>query len=1188
MRADKVAATNDLVILGGNFHSRSTYNGMASEFDHLPVEADIGLGTMPFTRAVTTKKVKCYEVLSDPVWLGKWAAEADTRAGRLGPIMGDNVHNAHKTLVHTVKSLIDVIPTRSITEEPGFVRAHKAAADVIAGAHRTVLAEIDASDASEESKSVDRTYLADSIQSQYRALAEEQKVKFIGRAHAMAPSKLYALFTKSERPNKPHVVRDGIRLNDKQSAAVFQETFAAKCRNPDVDIDGILNTAPSDWKGNTFFQQQTTRKPSSYADVIRERQKQILLGGKLPWDDEHCDDLPITAEEVHAAIMTHPASATPDVDGIPLCILQAIPLGALHCYMARLFTRCRDIGIVPRGWKLQQITPAYKGSPKPVGEASSYRPISITSYFSRTWERVVVLRLEQMLARLCPAQFGYLRARTPEQMVGLIQRTLERITETKTKDTQSHFVAAALSFDCTDAFCKITPAMVKKALLRIGVDIKTVEVITDWMTDRMQSVKVGDFITAYIIVEAGLPQGSVLGPLLWDVVFDDLNVFLYRRAPGLKQDLLPEHVLEVSFADDLEMIVGASTTKTAARRLEDWAAHAVAWLRAAGIPISDKTKASFFHRNREAPKPDELTMFAGKHRNLTVAIGTEGLKILGIHFSSDGTCKKHLEVLIEHLEGVHENLRAIAKLVHPQKVRQIYAQQGLTKLRYGASAVWQVETADYKPPHGYLRDPRGPVHKGLKDNLQSAHAKCARTIIGTNYSCNGDLALREAGLSTVDTFMQLQVARSHCLFKGRKGMEKAMLVGRQPLPLFEGLMAGDTEANHPSLVALPYHPGEAAIAMRNVGFIMGLNVKEPKRKAPPPFEVRAKMTKAELDAMLAAPKVAHDRLKKAENERRVMDLPEYDMTLATDASLSKKGGLERDRQKGTIRSGWGWELKGALNRTINSGQHRTASPPTIYTLEGYAGFMGLLGLEHAIRQNGDNLATPPDGRRWRILWKTDSRSIAEALRRGPLRQRELIAASLWEVLVRLVELGVDIDIMHVYSHVGDENNAAADALAGDPYASCPDRVIFTPRDAAALLEAKILAKEEAEFVNTGLRRYEGSKKFLEFPSMKRGDLRTLMQLRLGVCELLGGHLHGMPDPCPQCCAPGVLARGGLAVEHMFSCKEALALRTKHLGSPLGLYNPRTLWDEPRRALAYAKAFWTDLPVVAPVVVAVES
>ena len=75
-----------------------------------------------------------------------------------------------------------------------------------------------------------------------------------------------------------------------------------------------------------------------------------------------------------------------------------------------------------------------------------------------------------------------------------------------------------------------------------------------------------------------------------------------------------------------------------------------------------------------------------------------------------------------------------------------------------------------------------------------------------------------------------------------------------------------------------------------------------------------------------------------------MDLPEYDVTLATDASLSKKGGLERDRQKGTIRSGWGWELKGALNRTINSGQHRTASPPTIYTLEGYAGFMGLLGL----------------------------------------------------------------------------------------------------------------------------------------------------------------------------------------------------------------------------------------------------
>jgi len=78
----------------------------------------------------------------------------------------------HFFFISSFLHFIDVIPTRSITEEPGFVRAHKAAADVIAGAHRTVLAEIDASDASEESKSVDRTYLADSIQSQYRALAE--------------------------------------------------------------------------------------------------------------------------------------------------------------------------------------------------------------------------------------------------------------------------------------------------------------------------------------------------------------------------------------------------------------------------------------------------------------------------------------------------------------------------------------------------------------------------------------------------------------------------------------------------------------------------------------------------------------------------------------------------------------------------------------------------------------------------------------------------------------------------------------------------------------------------------------------------------------------------------------------------------------------------------------------------------
>ena len=331
---------------------------------------------------------------------------------------------------------------------------------------------------------------------------------------------------------------------------------------------------------------------------------------------------------------------------------------------------------------MQLITPAYKGAPKQEGDASSYRPIAITSYLSRTWERVVALRLENTLARLCPAQFGYLRGRTADQMTGATRRTIERILGTTPNEGGAHHVAAAISFDCTDAFCKVTPAMVRKGLIRIGVDANTTEVITEWMTDRRQAVKLGGTVTAYELVEAGLPQGSVLGPFLWDVVFDDLNVLLYREAARVLRDVPAGHMFCGSFADDLNMVVGGATPAAAARKLQDWAQQACVWFDTAGIPVSPKSKASFFARTNRPPVPAVLKLFTGINPTREIAITNEGLKILGVHFSNDGTCKKHLQLVQEHLANLCITLGSIAMLAHPHKVRQIYQQQGMTKLRY--------------------------------------------------------------------------------------------------------------------------------------------------------------------------------------------------------------------------------------------------------------------------------------------------------------------------------------------------------------------------------------------------------------------------------------------------------------------------------------------------------------------------
>ena len=100
------------------------------------------------------------------------------------------------------------------------------------------------------------------------------------------------------------------------------------------------------------------------------------------------------------------------------------------------------------------------------------------------------------------------------------------------------------------------------------------------------------------------------------------------------------------------------------------------------------------------------------------------------------------------------------------------------------------------------------------------------------------------------------------------------------------------------------------------------------------------------------------------------------------------------------------------------------------------------------------------------------------------------------------------------------------------------------------------------------------------PHWPRHLTQLVAQLRTGVCGILGGVLHGFPEDCYRCNQHAALARGGLAVAHVFLCPapSAVALRGTH-----GLEQqstPRVLWTHPLEAAAYVSDFARARPVVA--------
>ena len=328
------------------------------------------------------------------------------------------------------------------------------------------------------------------------ALTQEHTRKTIGRYYRMAPSKLYDFLTSTASYRDPHILGpNGVALPPEGAAAVFQDVFVAKCSARPADPSKVIVEPPVNWEEENplskalFNESVIPRREKSrlcYIDVLRARAEVVDLC--LPHDIDTVRRDRISPAEVFEAIRMHPSTNCPDPSGISLAALQAVPFGALHQYLADWFSDCMRRGEVPNDWKLGLITPVFKGKDKPEGEAASYRPVSITSYISRTWERILVMRMEDRLARLHNSQFGFLRGRTSEQLLGHIRRTLRRTTGVRDKETNKYFVAAGVSFDCTDAFCKIGAATAAKAMRRIGVDESTIRVITSWLTDRMQAV----------------------------------------------------------------------------------------------------------------------------------------------------------------------------------------------------------------------------------------------------------------------------------------------------------------------------------------------------------------------------------------------------------------------------------------------------------------------------------------------------------------------------------------------------------------------------------------------------------------------------------------------------------------------------------------------------------------------------